>query len=75
MSNEPIRGIIDRFEEDIAVVEIGDSTQDFSKRIFPVDAEPGDFVEITGDRVKILHDETEKRRKEIRELMDELWED
>lgn len=75
MTMEPIKGIIDRFEEDIAVVEIDGITQDFKKSIFPKSAEPGDFVEIHGDQVTILKDETEKRRKEIEELMDELWED
>jgi len=70
-----IKGIIDRFEEDIAVVEVDGVTRDFKKRIFPKNAEPGDFVEIKGDQVTILKDETENRRKEIEELMDELWED
>nr|WP_222852502.1 DUF3006 domain-containing protein [Planococcus glaciei] len=70
-----IKGIIDRFEEDIAVVEVDGVTQDFKKSIFPKNAEPGDFVEIKGEQVMILKDETEKRRKEIEKLMDELWED
>lgn len=72
---ETIKGIIDRFEEDIAVVEVNGVTQDFKKRIFPKNAEPGDFVEINGDQVTIMKDETEKRRKEIEKLMEELWED
>lgn len=75
MIMKPLKGIIDRFEEDIVVVEIEGTTQDFQKRFFPVTAKPGDFVEINGSQVTILHDETEKRRKEIEELMDELWED
>lgn len=49
-----LKGIIDHFEENIAVVEIEGVTRDFKKSIFP---------------------ETEKRRKEIEDLMDELWED
>ncbi|WP_106533765.1 DUF3006 domain-containing protein [Planomicrobium soli] len=72
---EKIRGIIDRFEGELAVVEIEGVTKDFDKSIFPESAEPGDFVEIEGDIVTILEDETEKRRKEIQDLMDELWED
>ncbi len=75
MTMETIKGIIDRFEGNIAVVEIEGMTRDFKKSIFPESAEPGDFVEINGDQVTILKDETEKRRKEIEELMDELWED
>lgn len=72
---EILKGIIDRFEGDIAVVEIEGVTQDFSKSIFPKSAVPGDFVEIIGNQVTILKEETEKRRKEIEELMDEVWED
>ena len=72
---KPLKGIIDRFEENIAVVEIEGITRDFDKSIFPATAEPGDFVEIHGDRVTLLNEETEKRKKEIEELMDELWED
>lgn len=75
MSMKPLKGIIDRFEQDIAVVEIDGVTQDFQKRFFPAAAKPGDFVEINGNQVTILHEETEQRRKEIEELMDELWED
>lgn len=75
MTMETIKGIIDRFEEDIAVVEVNGVTQDFEKSIFPKNAEPGDFIEIRGNQVTILKDETEKRRKEIEDLMDELWED
>ncbi|MDN7242217.1 DUF3006 domain-containing protein [Planococcus sp. N028] len=70
-----IKGIIDRFEENIAVVEIEGATRDFDKSLFPNTAQPGDFVEIEGTQVTILKDETEKRRKEIEDLMDELWED
>ena len=72
---KPLKGIIDLFEENIAVVEIERIARDFDKSIFPPTAEPGDFVEINGDRVILLNEETEKRKKEIAELMDELWED
>lgn len=72
---ETIKGIIDRFEGDMAVVEIEGITQDFKKSIFPESATPGDFVEITGNQVTILKEETEKRRQEIEDLMEELWED
>ena len=67
-----IKGIIDRFEGDIAVVEIDRKTQDFPKSIFPKEAEVGDVVII---EVKVDKKETEKLRREIEELMNEVWED
>jgi hypothetical protein len=70
-----IKGIIDRFEENIAVVEIDGETQDFPKSIFPKNANVGDVVSIKGDIVTILTEETEKLRKEIDDLMDELFEE
>ncbi|SDN45909.1 Protein of unknown function [Fictibacillus solisalsi] len=69
-----MKGIIDRFEEDLVVVEIGNNTQDFDKRLFPADASPGDVVTIEGDKITILKDETAKRRKEVEDLMNELFE-
>jgi hypothetical protein len=70
-----VKGIIDRFEGDIAVVEINGKTQDFPKSIFPKEAEVGDVVIIDGDTVAVDKKETEKLRKEIEELMNEVWED
>lgn len=39
-----MKGIIDRFEGDITVVEIDGETQDFPKKIFPKNAESGDVA-------------------------------
>lgn len=72
---ETIKGIIDWFEGDIAVVEIEGVVQDLKKSIFPESAAPGDFVEIIGNQVTILKEKTDKRRKEIENLIEELWED
>jgi hypothetical protein len=63
---------IDRFEDDIAVVEINGKTQDFPKSIFPKEAEVGDVIII---EVVVDKKETEKLRKEIEELINEVWED
>jgi Protein of unknown function (DUF3006) len=67
-----VKGIIDRFEGDIVVVEIDGKTHDFPKTIFPKEAEVGDVViiEVTVDKKA-----TEKLRREIEELMNEVWED
>ena len=70
-----MRGIIDQFEEDWVIVEIDGETQDFKRAIFPKEAVVGDVVEIEGNKVKILKDETQQLRKEIEELMDDVWED
>lgn len=70
-----MRGIIDRFEGDIVIVEIEGETQHFPKDIFPFEAKSGDVVLILGNKVKVQIDETEKLRKEIEGLMEEVWED
>ncbi|MEH7341321.1 DUF3006 domain-containing protein, partial [Priestia megaterium] len=48
-----IKGIIDRFEEGFAVVEIEGKTKDYPKDIFPKDTEVGDVVYITGNKVTV----------------------
>jgi hypothetical protein len=70
-----VKGIIDRFEGKLAVVEIEGKTKDFPKSIFPKSAVVGDVVEIDGEKVKVLKDETKKLRQVIEELMDDVWED
>lgn len=69
-----MKGIIDRFEGNLVVVEIGNSTKDFDKAIFPKEAAVGDVVVITDDHVSVMKNETEKRRKEIEDLMDDVFE-
>ncbi|GAB1768613.1 DUF3006 domain-containing protein (plasmid) [Priestia megaterium] len=70
-----IKGIIDRFEEGFAVVEIEGKTKDYPKGIFPKNTQVGDVVYITGDKVEIDKSETKKLAKEIEDLMNEVWED
>ncbi|MDQ6600726.1 DUF3006 domain-containing protein [Bacillus salipaludis] len=70
-----VKGIIDRFEGKFAVVEIEGKTKDFPKSIFPKSATVGDVVEINGEKVKVLKEETEKLRREIEDLMNDVWED
>ncbi|WP_026693890.1 DUF3006 domain-containing protein [Peribacillus kribbensis] len=69
------KGVIDRFEGDIVVVEISGETFDFPKDMFPDEAAVGDVVEITGENVKVLKEETMQLRKEIDDLMADVWED
>ncbi|MGG3624543.1 DUF3006 domain-containing protein [Bacillus gobiensis] len=70
-----IKGIIDRFEGEIAVVEIEGVTKDFDMAIFPKEATVGDVVEIEDNKVRVLKNETEKLRKEVEDLMNDVWED
>ncbi|WP_071460630.1 DUF3006 domain-containing protein [Bacillus massilinigeriensis] len=70
-----MKGIIDRIEGNMVVVETGGETKDFPKDIFPKSASAGDVVSIIGSEVKILKEETKKLRKEIEALMEDVWED
>ncbi|MDA1674712.1 DUF3006 domain-containing protein [Bacillus cereus group sp. TH152-1LC] len=69
-----MKGIIDRFEGNKVVVEIDGKTKDFDKNMFPRITRVGDVVEISNGKVSIHKKETEKLRKEIEDLMDELFE-
>ncbi|MEK3796971.1 DUF3006 domain-containing protein [Peribacillus sp. FSL H8-0477] len=71
-----IQGIVDRFEGTIAVVEIdGKEMQNFPKKSLPKGVKVGDMLLIDGNNITISKEGTEKLRKEIEDLMDELFED
>ena len=71
-----LQGIIDRFEGEIAVVEIeGTEMKDFPKSALPRDAEIGDVLIINGDEITISNENTKRLRKDITDLMVELFED
>ncbi|KSU86163.1 MULTISPECIES: DUF3006 domain-containing protein [Priestia] len=72
---EKIKGIIDRFEDGYTVVEIEGKTKDYPTDIFPKNAQVGDVIYITGDKIKIDKSKTKKLQKEIEDLMNEVWED
>ena len=62
--------IIDRFEGNMAVVELPDKTLlNVPRKLFD-DASEGDVFDVSADK-----SETEKRRKVIGGLMDELFKD
>jgi len=65
-----VKVIIDRFEENFAVVELPDmSIVNMPISLIPSEAKEGDVLVISIDA-----DETVKRRKRIKKLMDNLWE-
>ncbi len=62
--------VIDRIEEEVAVVEKGDgSFEHMPKALIPAEAKEGDVLQITVDT-----ESTVDRMEEITALMDELWE-
>lgn len=70
------RGIIDRFEGDLAVVEFGEVMEDIPKSRLPDTVQSGDVLWLYEDgRVEVDVVEKQRLSKEIDELMDELWED
>ncbi|MFJ7826136.1 DUF3006 domain-containing protein [Psychrobacillus sp. NPDC096623] len=70
-----MKGIVDRFEGDIVVIEIDGKTQDISKDIVNSDVKVSDVVELVNGKWVLRKEETDKRKKEIKSLMDSVWED
>ena len=61
--------IIDRFEENYAVVELSDKkTVDLPLELVPEGGKEGDVLDITID-----YKETDKRKEEIENLMEDMW--
>lgn len=61
--------ILDRFEENFAVVELEDKQTVNIPKILVSEAEAGDIIEI-----RICKEETDERRKEIEILTKDLFE-
>jgi len=64
--------IIDRFEEDWAVVEFEGGTFKVPKTLFPQQAREGDVVKMT---INVDQAATKDRKKIVEQLADELFED
>jgi hypothetical protein len=70
-----MKGIIDRFEGDFAVVEIDNGEiKNILKSKLPSDVEEGMVINI-GSKITIDYKETEKRQKEIKELCKDIWQE
>lgn len=66
--------IIDRFEGDYAVAEAEDkSMQNILKSQLPKGAKEGDVLIIDGNNIRLDENETQLRKKRIKELEDKLW--
>ncbi|MCI8649373.1 MAG: DUF3006 domain-containing protein [Anaerotruncus sp.] len=71
-----MEGIIDRFEESFAVVELENGEmQDISREQLPSDAQEGDVLIFTqADGWQIDARQTEARRVRLRRKLEALWE-
>ena len=66
---------IDRFEGQYAICEKENLDMINIKRDkLPIEAKEGDILIIEGETIKIDNKETQKRKKRIEKLMDDLWE-
>ncbi|RBP58207.1 DUF3006 family protein [Alkalibaculum bacchi] len=67
--------IIDRFEGDYAVVEDENKLMmDIQLEDLPKEVQEGDVLVKIGDSYSVDLGETERRKKKIQELVDDLWE-
>lgn len=69
------KGIIDRFEGDLAVIEFDDEMKDIPKSQLPEGAEVGDMLIFNGDQISIDYEGRNKLAKEIEDLANELFEE
>lgn len=66
--------VIDRFEDIYAVCECEDESMiNIEKEKIPKEAKEGDVLLVNNDNIVIDYAETEKRKKEIEELMKDMW--
>ncbi|MEK3966266.1 MULTISPECIES: DUF3006 domain-containing protein [Paenibacillus] len=69
------KGIIDRFEGEYAVVEFEGQTEDILKSILPKEAKSGDTLIFKDNEILIDKNDSKKRKEDIQQLMDDLFED
>ncbi|MCR2042510.1 DUF3006 domain-containing protein [Anaerosalibacter massiliensis] len=69
-----MKGIVDRIEGNYVILEINGEIQSIKKEKFPEEIKEGDIVKFKENKFIILKEETEKRRKSIEELFNDLKE-
>jgi len=67
------KGIIDRFEGEYVVVEFEGAMKTIKLSDIPKDAREGDVLAFDNNQWIIDRKTTDKLKKEIQELADELW--
>ncbi|WFD11560.1 DUF3006 domain-containing protein [Tepidibacter hydrothermalis] len=69
-----MKGIIDRFENKLAVVELENkSLININRSKIPKSAKEGDVILINKDNISLDLNETNNLKKEINDLMNELF--
>ena len=70
-----MKGIIDRFEGEYAVVELSDGKMiDIDRSQLPMEAEEGMVIDISSS-ININLGETKRRKEEIEKLTEDLWDE
>ena len=70
-----MKGIIDRFEGDIAVIELENHEFiDINISDLPKNISTGDVIELLYDKINLCIEETKNKKQAIEDLMDELFE-
>ena len=70
-----MKGIIDRFEEDIAVIELENNEFiDINISDLPKNISTGDVIELLDGKINLCIEETKNKKQAIEDLMDELFE-
>lgn len=69
-----MKGIIDRFEGDYAVVEFeGRKMKDILREEIVPEAKEGDVIILVGGKYQVDQEETQKRKVEIAKLTKDIW--
>jgi hydrogenase maturation factor len=68
-------GILDRIEGNIAIIEMQGTLLEMNIQSLPTDVTPGDVLIFDGEAIRIDHELTQQRKKEIKELVDDLFQD
>lgn len=70
-----MRFVLDRFEGEYAVCENNrKEILNINKDKIPAEAKEGDVLKIGSNEITIDREETEKRKREVEKLMEDLWE-
>lgn len=69
-----MKGIIDRFEGDYAVVEFeGRQMKDIPKKQVALEAKEGDVIVLVDGKYQVDQEETQRRKAEIAKLTEDMW--